>query len=397
MLWQQPFKLHRLQCSHASAPSRYSLQAYDRAASRRQPASRPCNSSRCGNGPICQHRLHRFQHGSQHFRRSSTPHRHLNWLVATLAGLVSMAAAPSAVQAVIQAGTSSSSVKRSRPRIGSTFATATSSHRTRGVSRDAGVDLASAGRFDEACRVFLAHVSAMPGDSKAWEMLAQCETELGKPGRAVRCAARAVELEPEWPDAHLTLARSLCALGELVIASHSLDKCEAAVLSQPDPGSKALAELTSDISELRSRICKSLDAWSASALTTLGQRASMSKGSSIPATSPPIAAPSSSPTAEFASPVTASSSATATSALPAASASSTAVASIGACEHGHDDTAGLPPLPEALALVASKVGPAPGLGFKWVLPMPWAAIDADPELRFWRARVIDDPARSQHE
>lgn len=53
--------------------------------------------------------------------------------------------------------------------------------------------------------------------------MVQVLMEVGQMWEAVQSASRAAELEPEWPDAFLTLARAQLAFGEVCLLLYHLD------------------------------------------------------------------------------------------------------------------------------------------------------------------------------
>lgn len=80
-----------------------------------------------------------------------------------------------------------------------------------------------------------------PADSNLPSTSRQVWLEVGHDWKAVQCARRAVELQPGWAEAHLTLARAHMNMGEPELAVQS---CEQALLLEPQHG-EAAAELAS--------------------------------------------------------------------------------------------------------------------------------------------------------
>ncbi|KAI3426240.1 hypothetical protein D9Q98_008616 [Chlorella vulgaris] len=108
--------------------------------------------------------------------------------------------------------------------------------------KDAGDAAAAAGQWSLALRHWDAALAQAPAEAhKLHEAKAQVWLEVGQDWKAVQCARRAVELQPGWAEAHLTLARAHMNMGEPELAVQS---CEQALLLEPQH-SEAAAELAS--------------------------------------------------------------------------------------------------------------------------------------------------------
>ncbi|GIL70146.1 hypothetical protein Vretimale_3399 [Volvox reticuliferus] len=81
--------------------------------------------------------------------------------------------------------------------------------------KERGQEHATHGRFSEARSLLGQAVRLVPGRADLHELHAQVLTELGCTWEAVRAATKAVELQPEWAEAHVTLARAQLNLGEV--------------------------------------------------------------------------------------------------------------------------------------------------------------------------------------
>src|ERR1051325_6215241 len=86
----------------------------------------------------------------------------------------------------------------------------------------AALDHRGAGRLNEAqsvCRQFL---GAEPGHPVIWHLLGVLAAEAGQPTESVECLQRAIELEPNWVEAHINLGNAWQVKGNLdaAIASY---------------------------------------------------------------------------------------------------------------------------------------------------------------------------------
>ncbi|GIL70145.1 hypothetical protein Vretimale_3399 [Volvox reticuliferus] len=90
--------------------------------------------------------------------------------------------------------------------------------------KERGQEHATHGRFSEARSLLGQAVRLVPGRADLHELHAQVLTELGCTWEAVRAATKAVELQPEWAEAHVTLARAQLNLGEPVLAEASYER-----------------------------------------------------------------------------------------------------------------------------------------------------------------------------
>jgi hypothetical protein len=214
------------------------------------------------------------------------------------------------------------------------------------------VAAATRGDFAKASTLFWRHVGSASADAKAWEMLSQVELELGSCSKAARCASEACKLCPEWAVPHLTMARALAGMGELVVASHALDAAD--TLARAAGDSALLVEVAQD----RDGVRAALSGWMDRVRSVLTERHDKTSSAS----------------AEVAS------SSSSAAALPEADKCPT-------CAEGRP---ALPALPETPAARAAAEGIAPGLGLSWDLPLSWKEVDSDPELRFWRAVVVEE-------
>lgn len=96
---------------------------------------------------------------------------------------------------------------------------------------DQGSQLAEAGLFEEAARMFLVAVDFDPMNSQAFEMLAQVYLEMDMTFQAVKHAERSHAIAPTWPDALHTLARCQREYGEIALSLQSYDQL---LIMQPD-------------------------------------------------------------------------------------------------------------------------------------------------------------------
>ncbi|DBA00736.1 TPA: hypothetical protein N0F65_001207 [Lagenidium giganteum] len=90
--------------------------------------------------------------------------------------------------------------------------------------KNEGNTLADAGRFRAAMARWLEAVDIAPTNAVLHELLAQGAMAIGEDFRAVQFASKAVELAPDWGDAHLTLARCHMNYGELRLAKKNFNQ-----------------------------------------------------------------------------------------------------------------------------------------------------------------------------
>ncbi|EFJ50571.1 hypothetical protein VOLCADRAFT_88516 [Volvox carteri f. nagariensis] len=90
--------------------------------------------------------------------------------------------------------------------------------------KERGQEHAAAGRFTEARALLGQAVRLAPGRADLHELHAQVLLELGYTWEALRAASRAVELQPQWAEAHVALARAQRNFGEPALAEASYER-----------------------------------------------------------------------------------------------------------------------------------------------------------------------------
>lgn len=90
--------------------------------------------------------------------------------------------------------------------------------------QEEGNQRAEASDYSAAVRLWDRALLFAPKRAVLYELKSQVLMEVGQMWEAVQSASRAAELEPEWPDAFLTLARAQLAFGEPEAALQQMEK-----------------------------------------------------------------------------------------------------------------------------------------------------------------------------
>ena len=90
--------------------------------------------------------------------------------------------------------------------------------------QEEGCTLAEAGRFRDAISRWQQAIDLTPQRAVLYELQAQAWMELGEAFDAVKCAEQAVNIDPMWPEAHVTLARAQLNFGEVELGYASLQR-----------------------------------------------------------------------------------------------------------------------------------------------------------------------------
>ena len=102
-----------------------------------------------------------------------------------------------------------------RPPSSPPTATTAAAHARADALREEGNARALAGDFRKGLELFEEALGVLPRSAILWELKAQSHLQVCEHLEAVKAARRAVDLNPDWGDAALTLGRALLSLGEV--------------------------------------------------------------------------------------------------------------------------------------------------------------------------------------
>lgn len=130
------------------------------------------------------------------------------------------------------AGKSPTHIAQATGRVGSSITEENKAAAAKWV--DQGSTFAEQGDTAAALRCWDQALLIHPGDGRTHEMRAQVLNAEGRSFEAVQAAQQAVSLCPDWPEAHITLARVQLNLGEPLLALHSYQAAAKLSPTHPD-------------------------------------------------------------------------------------------------------------------------------------------------------------------